>query len=292
MHSRNSCDGACATVRDLVADAEAKGITDFGLTDHLHTPATLPDIAASRAEYLDSDPSPRFHFGVEVSVVSRWELEEIAAGHQADQTYGLRGMEPPGAPFAIVLTAEHVAEYGIEYVVGGAHWPLGVPTERDAVIANYHHQNMFLATHPLITIVAHPWWWMGAWQDGDGRYRTKPWFDDFGVIPQSMHDEFAAAAVERGKVVEINLSANLLNAEYPAGFVFQYLEYLAALQAHGVALAIGSDVHEAHYAPDLERSAELLASVGLAEADRWCLAPRSSVVRDGRFVSSGRCSHA
>lgn len=51
-HSRNSCDGACIPVADLLTRSAAKGIADLGLTDHLHTPYNLPDIAASRREYL------------------------------------------------------------------------------------------------------------------------------------------------------------------------------------------------------------------------------------------------
>ena len=38
IHSRKSCDAACMTVADLVRDADGRGICDFGLTDHLHTP--------------------------------------------------------------------------------------------------------------------------------------------------------------------------------------------------------------------------------------------------------------
>ena len=70
-----------------------------------------------------------------------------------------------------------------------------VPFELDAVIRDYHRQNMFLALHPLVTIVAHPWWWMGHWADGEGNYPAEPWLDDFACIPRSMHDEFAAATV-------------------------------------------------------------------------------------------------
>lgn len=47
IHSRNSCDSACMTMADLVADAAAAGITDYGITDHVHTPFNLPDIAAA-----------------------------------------------------------------------------------------------------------------------------------------------------------------------------------------------------------------------------------------------------
>ena len=80
IHSRNSCDSACMVIADLVREAEEKGICDFGVTDHVHTPYNLGDIARSQEEFLSTAPSPRFHFGVEVSCVSQWELDEIASG--------------------------------------------------------------------------------------------------------------------------------------------------------------------------------------------------------------------
>ena len=274
IHSQNSCDGACMKVADLVRGAAERGIEDFGLTDHLHTLRTLPDIAAAREEFLSVEPSPRFHFGVEVSSMSRWELDEIAAGRREDAVYGLREGGPAGAEPALALTPEIVAEYGIEYAVGGTHWPLYVPLEREAVILDYHRQNMFLATHPLIDIVAHPWWWMGHWQDKDGNYHGEPWLDDFGAIPSSMHDEFAAAAMENDTAVEINIKAMLLNPRYPADFAPRYLEYLAELQAGGVRLSIGSDCHSEQYDTDFETAAAMIEKAGIQD-DFWRLELRT-----------------
>lgn len=275
IHSRNSCDEARLTVSDLVREAEEKGIRDFGLTDHVHTPYNLPDLARSRAEFLAATPSPRFHFGVEVSCVSQWEIGEIAGGRHENPVYGVRSGGQAGCALAIGITAEDLVEYRIEYVVAGTHWPLYVPMERQAIIRDYHRQNMFLATHPLVDIVAHPWWWMGYWMDKDGNYPAEPWFDDFRVIPRSMHNEFAAAAVESGTAVEINAGANLLNPNYPESFAPRYLEYLAELQSQGVRLSIGSDCHDAHYTADFEKIGRMLESAGIAE-DIWCLAPRTS----------------
>ena len=274
IHSRNSCDSACMAVADLVRDAQKKGIEDFGLTDHLHTPFNLPDVAASRREYDACDPSPRFHFGIEVSSVSRWELDEMAAGRHENPTYGVRQGGPAGGEMAIGITAEQLAEHGVEFVVGGTHWPLYVSFERQAIIADYHRQNMFLATHPLVDIVAHPWWWMGHWQADDKSYPAEPWFDDFGHVPAAMHDEFAAAAIESDTKVEVNLCAMLLNRGYPARFKEQYAEYLAGLKATGVRLTIGSDCHSERYDIDFETPARMLEAVGIGEGDLWRLPPR------------------
>ncbi len=276
IHSRHSCDDAALPIADLIVAADKLGIRDFGLSDHIHTPHNLPDLVASRADFLANNPPARFHFGVEASVVSEWELAELATGSHGCPTYGLRQGGPPGGPPALGLTEEDVEQLGIEYVIGGAHWPLYVPFERDAVIRDYHRQNLFLATHPLVDIVAHPWWWMGHWQSDDGRYRGDPWLDGFGKIPASMHEEFAAAVVEHGKLVEINLAAILLNPTYPGTFTPQYLEYLSLLRARGVRFSIGSDCHSVCYDPDFGTAAAMLEAIGLRDEDFWCLPPRGS----------------
>lgn len=272
IHSRNSCDDACMAVSDLVSEAPRKGICNFGLTDHIHTPYNLPDLARSREEYLDSRPSHGFHFGVEVSCVSQWELDEIASGSHENPVYGLRSGGRAGCDLAIGIETGDLATYQIEYVVGGVHWPMYVPMEREAVIRDYHRQNMFLATHPLVDIVAHPWWWMGHWMDNHGNYPGEPWFDNFSRIPESMHREFAAAAIEHDTAVEINIEANLLNPRYPERFASHYMEYLSGLQSLGVRLSIGSDCHRAHYDIDFEKVGQMLKSVGIKD-NFWRLTP-------------------
>ena len=276
VHSENSCDSAALPMADFALAASSLGITDYGVTDHIHTPCNLPDLVASRRDYLAAEPSERFHFGVEASCVSQWELDELAGGDCDGAVYGLRQGGPPGAELAIGIGAEEIEQLGIEFVVGGVHWPMYLPFERDAVIADYHRQNMFLATHPLVDIVAHPWWWMGGWKDDDGRYTTDPWLDDFGKIPVSMHDELAAAAIEHGKAIEINISAILLNRSYPETFAAQYLEYLAHLKQRGVVFSIGSDCHSVEYAPDFDRAAKMLDSIGLRDEEMWRLPPREA----------------
>lgn len=275
IHSRNSCDEAALTVSELIADAAAAGIEDFGLTDHIHTPYNLPDLIRSRQEFDSCRPSPRFHFGAEASCVSQWEIDEIARTSPRAPVYGLRSGGPANGPLAIGLTAADVADLGIEYIVGGTHWPMYVPWEREAVIRDFHRQNMFLATHPLITIVAHPWWWHNHWKDGNGRYTGKPWLDDFRVIPQAMHDEFSAAVRQGGKVVEINISAMILNRAYPERFVHEYVDYLAGLKAEGVKFSLGSDCHYARYAEiDFAAAEKMLAPLGLKGQDLWRLPAR------------------
>lgn len=274
IHSHNSCDKAGLIVSDLVVEAERAGILDMGLTDHIHTPYNLPDLARSREEFRAANPSPCFHFGVEVSCVSAWEIDEIAKGNHEKPIYGLRTGGRPNGKLAIGIREEDVNRYELEYVIGGAHWPMYVPLERQAIIRDYHRQNMFLAAHPLVTIVAHPWWWDGHWKDANGMFRAEPWLDSFKAVPAAMHDEFAGAVIAHGKVVEINIGAMLLTRKYPEHFKLEYLDYLALLQERGVALAIGSDCHAAHYAVDFRAAAQMLETVGIRAGDLWRLASR------------------
>jgi hypothetical protein len=271
-------------VADLVSGAEGKGIRDYGLADHVHTPFNLPDLAASRKEYDENRPAPSFHFGVEASCVSQWEIDEIVSGRYQGRppVYGLRAGGPPNAAPAIALTADGLREHRVEYVIGGAHWPLYVPSEREALIRNYHRQNMFLAEHPLVDIVAHPWWWQGQWRDPDGRYTTEPWMDDFRKVPRSLHDEFAAAVLQHGKVVEVNLGAMLLTRKYADSFKRQYLDYLADLKERHVPLCAGSDCHSEQYDTDFALASEMLGTVGIRDDDLWRLPPRREEAEPGR----------
>lgn len=247
IHTCHSCDSASMRMEDLFAESRQCGMVAFGVTDHLHSALQIADLEESRQAFSALPADPRAHFGVEVSCMSRWELDTISRGGHDDAIYGIRESGPAWAEPALALDKELIERLGIEFVVGGGHWPLYVPLERDAVIRDYHRQLLFLATHPLVDIVAHPWWWMGQWADGKGCYPDEPWLGDFGRIPKSMHDEFAAAAREHGAAVEINLSAMLLTKAYPEAFKQRYADYLASLQERGVILAIGSDCHLPHY---------------------------------------------
>lgn len=275
IHSRNSNDVASMSVAEIIRQTGEKGILDYGITDHIHTPFNLRDIAGSRKEFEESAPGPHFHFGVEASCVSQWEINEIASGRYDNPVQGLRTGGPANGPFAIGLTEKDIQEYTIEYVMGAVHWPIYVSLERETIIRHYHDQNMFLVTHPLVDIIAHPWWWRGHWEDSEGNYPAEPWFDDFNRIPKSMHGEFAAAARECDTVVEINLDAVILNHRYPDRFKHQYLEFMAELKLSGVQLCVGSDCHMADYEIDFERASGMLEHVGISDKDLWKLLPRT-----------------
>ena len=109
----------------------------------------MPDLAASRLGFLAADPPEHFHFGVEVTCMRRWELDQIDAGNYDESpTYGI-GQDGPTSRPAIALTDRDAEILGIEYVIGGVHWARGIRPEPRAIIEFFHGQIMYLAAHPL-----------------------------------------------------------------------------------------------------------------------------------------------
>ncbi len=94
-------------------------------------------------------------------------------------------------------------------------------------------------------------------------YKTLPWFDDFKIIPKSIHNEFANALIENSKFHEINLAAILLSNHYEKKFKLQYLEYLVYMKEQGVKFSIGSDCHDENYAIDFKKANNLLKKYSL-----------------------------
>jgi histidinol phosphatase-like PHP family hydrolase len=123
---------------------------------------------------------------------------------------------------------------------------------------------MWLACDTRVTILGHPWW-----------HSKAIWYEDFSVIPASMHAELAAALKENKKHVECN--PHVLCAEKASErFRCQYAEYLRMLFEFGIPITYGSDSH--HDYKDLRPKAEAyLAKAGfrdgdfseLDEADLW-----------------------
>ena len=134
---------------------------------------------------------------------------------------------------------------------------------------------MFLATSKLVDIVAHPWWWHDHFKYPDGSYVPGPWTDDFDVIPESYHDEFAAALVAGATAFEISYGW-LAGKPYGERFYEQYLEHLAYMKERGVRFATGSDCHRRPYKTDLVVGQRLLDCLGTAADDLWRLPPRPS----------------
>lgn len=287
IHSHHSpCSGAEGSLGDIVREARAENLEHFGVSDHLHCRLNLSALEASRREFDQLGPVSGFHFGVEVSCLREWDLEENDAKGPKGSLFGVQRNGPPDGALTVFFPEGLRGRLGIEYVIGGAHWPLGAPVKRQPMIRSYHRQNMFLAQHPEVDIVAHPWWWMGEWQDADGMFRTLPWFDDFRIIPTSIHREFAAAIIENSKAVEINAEM-LLCVEYPGHFAEQYLDYLAFLKSCGVTFAIGSDAHKPVHLTRVREIEKFVDVLGLTSEHLWrpavlgAIAPRRARTAKG-----------
>ncbi len=275
IHTRNSpCGHPAATMAQVAAAVETSDITAYGVSDHLHSAMNVPALYAGRQAFDALPESTHRYFGVEVSCIREYDLAIIAKYHDADSLYGAYGDRywgGPEGPLTLYLPDTLAAELAFDYVIGSTHWTLGLHetyTPEEAIRC-CHRQNMFLATHPRVDVVAHPWQWSGAWQGADGQYRDYPWFDDFGRIPLSMHDEFAAAVCEHDTAVEINAQGVLLNPSYPAAFHAQYLDYLAMLKSCGVRFALGSDSHAPMYRNCLPEILPEVQALGMTMDDLW-----------------------
>lgn len=226
----------------IFREAEASGITEYGIADHIHGPQNLPAIEAIRRQFDEVGLAPHRHFSAEVSCVRQWDLDQYAE-HGGD-FYKLGG--PEDGELVLPIDEETIERFGMSYVLGAPHRVLGVPypfLDESAVIRNYHRQNMFLASHPLVDVVVHPWWWYRSeLPTTDPRHSIYAWTRDFTVIPNSMHDEFAAAAIEHNTAIEIN-SSLFTSTRYSDGWHEQYLDYLLYLRERGVTFAMGSDNH-------------------------------------------------
>ena len=259
IHSIHSCDGACMQIKDLVEGTAAAGIERYGITDHIHTPFNYPDIIESRKSY-EANQSKDFYFGVEVSSVSEWELEKIRKNdYTGNITYGIREGGSSGCRLAIAIDEEYIKANSIEFVVGGTHWAMYTGSSAEEIVIDYHRQNMFLAEHPLVDIVAHPWWYLGPCTQG--------WIEDFSIIPVSMHRELADACNSNNKLMEVNLAAMLLARKYPQKFKAQYVEYLIYMKELGVKFSIGSDCHNEFYNLELQAASGMLEKAGFTESD-------------------------
>lgn len=272
IHSHHSCDSACSTLKDIRADREARGITGYAVTDHLHTRYNLCDIESARNDFLGMDPPPEFQFGIEITCMAAWECERIAAGDYQVRgdvpIYGFRDDEHPfDGRLQLDITGTEIARLGISVVVGGVHWPAGMPRTRSEAIDNYFAQEMFLATHPLVHIIAHPWWSLELAAGDWFRHRDQAHIDweVFRNLPLDFIDRLGGEIRRNGKLAEINLG---LLADEPDFVTELRFQWFRRWKDTGVKFTIGSDQHGTHPNDELFWKAErLLDHYGFTEAD-------------------------
>lgn len=264
IHSHHSCDSACATLTDIQKEMLHCGMTEFGLSDHLHTHYNLCDIQGARNDFLCAQRPASFHFGIEVSSVSEWECARIAAGEYErrgdDPVYGLRFADgPAGSKPCIGITKDEIEALGIEYVIGGVHWPLYSRPDRESATQDYFDQMMALIKNPLVTILAHPWDSLEL-AAGDWYHHRDTDHIDFDAllkIPQELNDRLMNALLEYDKPAELNLAV-MNSKRLPEACRKYYWNLFAQWREAGVKFTLGSDQHAAHAYEVLFSASELL----------------------------------
>ena len=282
IHTHCSCDSANSTIDEIVKGCQAAGIKEFGISDHLHTKFNMPDLEIARKEFLEYGPVPGFHFGIEVTCATQWECEKIAKRDFAScftcevngkpfQTMtpidGIMYGGPANGPLMIDLTKEDMDRLGIEYVIGGVHWPLYSKPEE--AYEDFFRQQMYLIEHPLVDILAHPWDAIelaaGGWYMNRDKEHIN--YDAILNIPEEYNEKLMNALLKHQKCAELNLAV-LLSAAAPEKCRKYYWNLFAQWREAGVKFTIGSDQHSSHYNPVMFSAAELiLDAYGFKESD-------------------------
>ena len=260
IHSEHSYD-ATQPLEAIAQAAIDQGLVRLGITDHLNfnDESFMGNLRSSAAGVKQLQKKyPFVVLGVELTPVEKPEYDYIA------KTGTREGYVPPvqDKPFDIELAAtkEELMALGVKYAIGASHWRVDVPfartldPDRDVCIKEWFRQQMYLACDERVTILGHPWY------NGKGL-----WYEDFSVIPHSMHMELAAALKENGKYVECN-SHFTRSAHATEKYRYQYAEFLREWFELGLSVTYGSDCH--HNYTDMRGDVwKYLSSAGFKEGD-------------------------
>ena len=260
MHSEASYDSTLST-KEIEEKTELYGFKKFGITDHVNfnDESFLSDLDTSVKIVGElKKRCDRVVFGIELTPIEKPQFDYIA------KTGTREGYVPPVMPkpydIELARTKEELKALGIQYAIGASHWRIDVPNARalpddiDATIREWHRQQMWLACDERVTILGHPWY------HGKGL-----WYEDFSVIPRSMHEELAAALKENGKYVECN-SKLFISPKSSEKFRHQYAEFLRELFEKGIPVTYGSDNHN-EYLPKHIDVEKYLLEAGFADGD-------------------------
>ena len=258
IHSEYSYDAALP-LETIARAAIDQGMVRMGITDHVNfnDESYLSDLRRSAEGVKEAQKKyPFLVLGVELTPIEKPEFDYIA------KTGTREGYVPPiqDKPFDIELacTKEELRALGVRYAIGASHWRVDVPfakkldPDREATIREWHRQQMWLACDERVTILGHPWY------NGKGL-----WYEDFTVIPRSMHDELAAAMVENGKYMECNSHFSRA-AKATEKYRYQYAEFLREMFEKGIPITYGSDCHN-NYTDMRENVWKYLSAAGFTD---------------------------
>ena len=267
IHSLHSCDSACATVNDIQEEMLFCGMTEFGLSDHFHTRYNECDIQSSANDFRVGTRPAEYHFGIELTCMAKWECEAIRTGKyeriSADPVYGLRRNRPPeDADFSPCLDIDEATlrKYGIEYTIGGAHWPLKSTHTLEEACEDLFRQMMFLAENPLIDILAHPWYPLHVahnWPAHQASQKDEADYSVFSKIPAWMNEKLGETLLKNKTCAEINIG-ELNSPDCPSEYRDARWRQLVQWREMGVKFTLGTDQHQAHFNRTLIAASELL----------------------------------
>lgn len=261
----------------------ACGMTEFGLSDHYHTAYNLCDIQSAANDFRCCKRPAEFHFGIELTCMAKWECDAIRQGKYEflgdDPVYGLRYNEPPeNADFSPCLDIDEATlkQLGVEYTIGGAHWPRKVTRTFEEACDDIFVQMMFLAENPLVDILAHPWYtlsvahsWDG-WMGMTGQPKFSRAFVDESVyakIPTWMNEKLGETLIRNGTLMEINVS-DLAGGDSTSESKDTRWRMLSSWREMGVKFVFGTDQHSEHCNKTLIQASELLLDLyGFKEED-------------------------
>ncbi|MBQ9986155.1 MAG: PHP domain-containing protein [Oscillospiraceae bacterium] len=259
IHSEYSYD-ASLPLSEIAENAKSFGFRKIGITDHVNfnDKSFLGDLASSAkgvGEFRKTHPE--IILGVELTPIEKPEFDYIAKRGTRE------GYIPPVSEklyeIELAVTKEQLIEHGVRYAIGAAHWRVDVPNgrklpaDRDAEIREWYRQQMWLANDPRVTVLGHPWW-----------NPSGVWYEDFSVIPRSMHMDIAESLLKNKKYVEYNSSGLFDNKSEK--FRMQYAEFIRELFEMGIPVTYGSDSHK-QYIDKRTEVEKVLYEVGFREGD-------------------------
>lgn len=259
IHSEYSYD-AKLPLSEIWENAKELGFRKIGITDHvnLNDKSFLADLKASSENVLSFQKEhPEMILGVELTPIEKPEFDYIAK-HGTNEGY-IPPISDKPYDIELAVTKEELMKLGVRYAIGAAHWRVDVPNARklpadlDAEMLEWYRQQLWLANDPRVTVLGHPWW------SGSG-----VWYEDFSVIPRSMHMDIAESLKENGKYVEYNTSSLFLKTSEK--FRYQYAEFIRELFEMGIPVTHGSDAHR-DYVDKYGEVEKVLAAVGFREGD-------------------------
>ena len=264
IHSEYSYDSTLS-LHEIIARAKEMGIQKIGITDHVnyYEPVYLDTLRDSaKAVKMLQNEHPELVLGVELTPGCKPELEYLRAHGGSRDGYEFSTSDKP-FDMDLAVTLDEMREHGIQYCVGATHWRVDVadrrtPGDVNTFIKDWHRQQMWLACDERVTIVGHPWYSGAAL-----------WYEDFSVVPHSMHLELGAAIKENGKIVECNPGI-MCSPRASEKYSHQYAEFLRELFEMGIRVCYGSDCHN-EYTDQREISEKYLRAAGFTDGDFYSL---------------------